>query len=409
VARALLEDRLVRASLRCISVLAVTALGCSAEISPGSSGDRVGRVIQPVIGGVSSGAEHDGVVVLARFEAGTRRGLCSATLVAPNLLLTARHCVSIADSTIACNMDGSAAVGAVIHEDFPAESFVVFVGKDGVTASVTDEMTAKARGTKLVVDDSTTLCNHDLAFVLLDRPVDAPIATLRLWGGPRATERVTVVGWGVDATGTLPATRMERGDLAVRRIGPTLMPGNLYGIGSAEVMFGEAACAGDSGGPAFNNDGVLVGVTSRVGNGQPKDPANIASTCVGDTAHSIYTHLGHAADLVERAFAEAGNYPVVEPPPIASAPFSNDSEQAELGVAMPDPATQSEWPDTKFLSATANVEPEAPAAADDGGCTIASSPGAPSSNAAAWLVAIAIALGVRVRRRDRCGRRRSSR
>lgn len=361
----------------------------------------MGRVIQPVIAGVPSGAEHDGVVVLAQFEGGARRGLCSATLVAPNLVLTARHCVSNADTSIACNTDGTAAIGAVIHDDVPASNLVVFVGKAGVPPSLGDEAAAKARGTKLVVDDSTTLCNHDLAFVLLDRPVDAPIATLRLSGGPTASERVTVVGWGVDETGAIPATRRAREGVAVTGIGPTLMADKRYGIGDAEVMFGEAACAGDSGGPAFTRSGVLVGVASRVGNGKPRDPANYAATCVGETAHSIYTHLGQSAALVERAFAEAGNHPVVEPASLAvDPPRKTDPHETTVGADLQDPAPEADGPDTKILRGTADVDASARGAADDGGCSVATG-GSKSEGGAGWLVIIAVVHGIRVRARSR--------
>lgn len=347
----------------------------------------MGRAIQPIISGVPSGAEHDGVVVLAHFADGVRLGMCSATLVAPNLLLTARHCVSDADSSVACNTDGSAAVGAAIRSNMPAEDLVVFVGKAGALPSINDETKANARGAKLIVDTSSTLCNHDLAFVLLDRPVDAPIATMRFAGGPKATERVDVVGWGVDETGKLPATRRMRG-VAVTGIGPTLMPGNVYGIGNAEVMFGEAACLGDSGGPAFTKSGVLVGVASRVGNGKPRDPANSASTCTGDTAHSIYTHLGQSAELVKQAFAEAGNLPVVEPPPAPDLPVEESEPGPENEAAQ------------GSLHAEADVAPVAGRPLEYANCAM-SRGGRSSTPAAGWLVVIAFAIAGRTMRSRR--------
>lgn len=389
----------MRASLRCGVVLAVTLAGCSAEMETGRSTDRVGHVIQPVIGGVSSGAEHDGVVVLANFVNGARIGLCSATLVAPNLLLTARHCVSNADSSVACNTDGTAAVGAVIHEDFVAWNLVVFAAKGGVPISLDDETKASARGTKLVVDESKTLCNHDLAFVLLDRPVDAPIATLRLSRGATATERITIVGWGVDETGAIPATRRARAGIPITGIGPVLMPGNMYGIGNAETMFGEAACLGDSGGPAFTDNGVLVGVASRVGNGKPGDPANNAATCTGNTAHSIYTHLGHANELVKRAFAEAGNVPLIEPDAISLAPpRKQDPKETTVGADLQDPSPGDDVPVARPLRAEANVDEDGPALRPlHASCAIG--PERTNSSAARWLVMIAIAIGARLRRR----------
>ena len=69
---------------------------------PGQSSDRVGRVIQPVISGVPSAAEHDGVVVLAQFADGVRLGLCSATLVAPNLVVIEQYTDGSSGPVVRC-------------------------------------------------------------------------------------------------------------------------------------------------------------------------------------------------------------------------------------------------------------------------------------------------------------------
>jgi hypothetical protein len=41
---------------------------------------------------------------------------------------------------------------------------------------MTTDAAASARGEALVVDGATTLCNHDLAYVVLDRTVSGPVA-----------------------------------------------------------------------------------------------------------------------------------------------------------------------------------------------------------------------------------------
>ena len=85
---------------------AARSCGCRVSLSvhaqrpiEGGAADHVGRAIQPIVGGIASGADQDSVVALARFENGVRVGLCTATLVAANLALTARHCVSATDAT----------------------------------------------------------------------------------------------------------------------------------------------------------------------------------------------------------------------------------------------------------------------------------------------------------------------
>ena len=154
--------------------------GCAAPIEGADPQDHVGRVIQPIVGGATSGIDQDAVVVLARFENGTRAGLCTATLVAPNLVVTARHCVSATDASAACGSDGTPVVGAALHGDRAPATLAVFIAAAGVAPDTTTEAAAKAHGKKLVVDSATTICNHDLAFVVLDQAIAGPIASVRL-------------------------------------------------------------------------------------------------------------------------------------------------------------------------------------------------------------------------------------
>jgi hypothetical protein len=178
------------------------------------------------------------------------------------------------------------------------------------------------------------------------------------------------------------------------------MPGKIYGIGNAEVMFGEAACLGDSGGPAFARSGALVGVASRVGNGLPRDPANSAATCTGTSAHSIYTHRGQSAELVARAFAEAGNVPVVEPESIELAPpQKTDPKETSVGADLQDPSPGTEVPNARILRAEANVEPAEPRALSYANCAV--SRGGGQDAAAGWLVVIAFTIASRRLRRSR--------
>ena len=108
-----------------ILILAVASLafgGCSAPIEGNEEHAHVGRSIQPIVHGIASGTDQDSVVALARFENGARVGLCTATLVAPNLALTARHCVSVSDAAAACGSDGAPVVGAMLHGDRAPET-----------------------------------------------------------------------------------------------------------------------------------------------------------------------------------------------------------------------------------------------------------------------------------------------
>jgi hypothetical protein len=358
----------LRASAYAIAITCVFSAACTHRVEGEAPEEIVGQAIQPIINGASSGADHDDVVILARFEDGGRKSLCSGTLVAENLVLTARHCVSVTDSSAMCAADGTPVVGAMLHGDRVASEFAVFVGQAGVAPPSTDEGLARARGKEIIVDDATTICNDDLAFVVLDRAVAAPIAQLRM-GPPAGGETFTAVGWGIDQTGSLPAARMERTGLSLVGAGPMAFPDDArYGVGDAEILVGESACSGDSGSPVLAKSGAVVGVASRAGNGKPRDPMNMASVCMGDTVHAIYTHLGQSQALVTRAFAAAGQVPWLEG---AADPRAekDDAGAPDGGASTPATVAQMGAP------TVTNAAPlDAPSAAAEGGCALGGAP-----------------------------------
>jgi hypothetical protein len=377
-----------------VSSFAFAVSGCAGETESITTQERVGQTIQPIIKGNASGTAHDAVVVLTNFKDGVRRNLCSATMVAPNLLITARHCVSDTESSAACTNDGTAVTGAGVVGDRKPGNLVVFVGKNGLVPDTEVEENGSARGTKIIVSKSSTVCNEDVAFLVLDKKIAGPIAPIRL-GPPAIAEKVSAVGWGVDETGNLPQQREFRTGIPLIGIGPGVYPENPdYGYGDSEFMIGESACSGDSGGPTLSASGAVLGVASRAGNGKARDPYNYATTCMGSGAHAVYTHLGAHKELVTRAFAEAGEPVWVDgeadprlPKPQADAPNTDDSTSSKkkaASEAIPVP-TES-----------------APAASDAGGCSMSSEPQRGSVEYAAGLAALLASL-VGLRRRFRRG------
>lgn len=399
---------LVRGFRAAAALAALVLSACSSAGEPSGLPSDQGHTIQPIIGGSPSGAEHDAVVVLGIFQDGTRRGLCSATLVAPNLVLTARHCVSDVDDQVSCWTDGSPVVGAGVHADHAPGDIVIFAGKNGVVPTTTDASQASARGKTLVVDEITkTICNHDLAFVVLDRALSAPVAKIRL-GAPAMVERLTIVGWGITQSGTLPATRMERAGVPMIGAGPMLYPDDAhYGVAPSEFMIGESACLGDSGGPALSPSGTVVGVASRAGNGLPRDPNDLASTCTGPHAHAIYTHFGpNAETLALQAFAAAGATPDFETPPLASAEAPAEDDPGAPSTSSPADAPAAPAGDALLAGTiTADTAPTPPASAGDGGCR--ASPARPHPAGSGFALALGVALAAaRIRRGSRARARR---
>jgi MYXO-CTERM domain-containing protein len=226
--------------------LAAGAVGCSA---PGQ--EPTGQSAQPISGGVAD-VSHDSVFLLVSHH-DDRTGTCTATLLAPNLLLTARHCVSAGShEDVLC---GDAGLG----EPYPAESF--FATNDPQPRDGSPFF--RAIDVRVPVESGDT-CGFDIALVLLGENVPGAIAVPAV---PRIDQEVqpgevyTAVGYGVDERGQSTGTRMERSGLSI-----DCEPGTCgAGVESTEFRGEDGICSGDSGGPAIDAEGKVVGVVSRGG------------------------------------------------------------------------------------------------------------------------------------------------
>src|SRR5262249_20882138 len=147
-------------------------------------------------------------------------------IVAPGLVLTARHCL-MKRKTIEtlCNPDGSPQ-NIADPADLRPESV------DQISVSIGSQKpglrTVAVRDIVTVLD--VTICRSDLAFLVLGEPgldVRLPLRRTPVHSG----EVLTVTGWGytsdaaVDAgLGALPAQRYTLDHLPVTDVGPGLIP-----------------------------------------------------------------------------------------------------------------------------------------------------------------------------------------
>ncbi len=258
-----------------------------AEDSPTPVDDPAVSVDQAIVHGAPDKGRHPSVLaLLAEDEQGT--ALCTGALVAPNLVLTARHCVSyLRSESVACPSHT-----AQISGDRAPESIVVLRGDDARTAQPI------ARGAEIIANKSKILCSNDYALLRLDRPVH-DLKPMRVSShGAVAGHAITAVGFGL--TGSNGSAGQKRFRTGVP----------ILSVTSSEFSVGEATCSGDSGGPALDETtGEIVGVVSR--GPQP---------CEGAAAGNIYTRT-------ERAAAQIAAHGV------ASA--STPDEPADAGAAEP--------------------------------------------------------------------------
>lgn len=298
---------MVRASM----VVLAFALGCASESAPSEPPQG-----PPVEGGGAPIAElleldrgvpdrgRDPAVLAIDVEG---MAVCSGALIAPEVVLTARRCVSVLREGVPrCAANQS----AVEREREPAK-LALFAGDDVARAELV------ARGREFVVPAASKLCGLDLALIRLDRAVAgiAPMPIRRR--GVAVGDRVRTIGFGASGADEEPSllVKLRREPLRVTE------------ATANEFVLADGVCGQRPGMPAVDPDsGAIVGVFSGAA----------SSRCEGADARDVYTRIDAHLALVEHALhrargASSSTEPTASEPPDGGANTSPVEGPADAG------------------------------------------------------------------------------
>jgi hypothetical protein len=325
--------RLLSASLvaHCALLVAGTSasVGCSAP-----EADVLGVRANSIVNGDVSPDEQNAVVAI-QYPGGIT---FTGTLVAPTLVLTARHgVIGYADAMTGTGFDCLDAIqGAPVDHNVPVEELSIHVG----SRTPIERLAGVVR---IFSGRSLDLCESDVALLELDTPLDVPPLPLRLQADTAPGEAGTLIGWGRTerdlGTGRFITAHGSRRQvqLAIEAVGPDDVPladGPVLRVLDSRFVTGPGACYGDSGAPFISQEsGAVMGVFSTLDlTGTDTNPPSLESCLVG---HPVYRRLAAAQySWLKDAFRTAGQAPWYEgharPAVTGSACQSNEECQSQL-------------------------------------------------------------------------------
>jgi hypothetical protein len=234
-------------------LLSLLSAGCSERVPTELGVNAEQRMIK---GGYED-VWDDGVVGIVMFGGGGL-GTCSGTLISRNVVLTAQHCIAplqnrAANDGVAC---GETTFGPAYRADR------IFITTEQTLPR--GQLGYHAVTQVLVPEDSNQVCGNDVALLILEQPMtvgDDQILTPRVDDPSTAGDQYSAIGYGAtDDQGTGSGERRRRDTLFLACVAEEC------GFGRAkptEFVGDQGVCKGDSGGPAVDVEGRVIGVASR--------------------------------------------------------------------------------------------------------------------------------------------------
>jgi Trypsin len=349
-----------------------------------------------IVFGEPSNAGAEDAVLLLRTMVDGQELLCTASLVAPNLALTARHCVArVTEGPFNCSVKGELydnPTGAGrLGLDLSATSLDFYDGALPRTKPI-------AHGLSIVSTLSNTTCVNDIAFVVLDRAVALPVLPLRLHGSAALGEAVTLVGYGLvdDNAQTIVVRtqpRLRKTGLSIAGVGPASLADGVTTVPPRSLILkGPSGCVGDSGGPLLAaSSNAVLGVYSLL-NGVACSDARVRHQLV---------HVPAFQALTEQAFAAAGADPVPEARQDAGADAADAANTVDDASNADDASTADDASDADADDADDAGVPHTPGTSKSSGCAFlpARTQSSPSPSGLALLLALFCFRGRAARKR----------
>lgn len=223
--------------------------------------------------------------------------ICGGTLIAKNIVLTARHCTGqIQRATI-----GPLKLGG--YEN----GFV----KGGTTVIIKKKIAHPNYG--------AATYRNDIALLVLSKPLNGYKVAALAKSSPKSGSKLTVVGHGETVKRVLPSSLL-RATMTVQSGSycEGTDPGGIC-LQASRVAYGyNEICSGDSGGPAYSSPGVVAGVASY----------GLDRPC-GRNRWSVFTDVAYYSKWIKSTMARYGGYGGSDD---TASPLDDGGDQSDDGM-----------------------------------------------------------------------------